>query len=359
MAFVIADRVKETSTSTGTSDFSLAGASTGFVTFASKCSVGDTLYYCIQGVDVFGTPTGEWECGLGTYSAANTLTRTAFTSSSTGSAVSFSAGTKQVYITMPAVQVAWARERLTANRTYYVATTGSDTANNGLTVGSPFLTIQKAVSVISDTLDLGGFTATVQVADGTYTGGVVMSKPVVGGFLVVQGNSGAYSNVIVSTTSADCFLLTGGAVLTVKYMETRTTTGGICLYATNGSELSHQNVVFGACASYHIYAVRGARVTALASYTINGSSTGHVGSTYGSVITFNSIVITLSGTLTITTFANCQSLAVIQCSGTTYAGTTATGTRHLVYLNGVINTGAAVAFPCVTAGLTGTGGQFA
>ena len=92
MTFVIADRVKETSTSTSTGDFALAGAMTGFKTFASRCSVGDTVYYAIQGVDGTGVPTAEWECGLGTYSASNTLTRTTVTASSNAdAAVSFSA----------------------------------------------------------------------------------------------------------------------------------------------------------------------------------------------------------------------------------------------------------------------------
>lgn len=360
MALVIADRVKETSTSTGLGDITLAGATTGFVTFASKCSVGDTLYYCIQGVDAFGIPSGEWECGLGTYSASNTLTRTSFTSSSTGSAVSFSAGTKQVYLTIPAVQVAWARERLKADRTYYVRTDGADT-NTGLanTAGGAFLTIQKAIDVVSDTLDLGGFTATVQIADGTYTAGVVMSKQVVGGFLVVQGNSGAYSNVIVSTTNADCFLIKNGSVVTVKYMELRTTTSGAGIAAWWSSVVSHQSVVFGTCAGHHILSTKGSTVTALGSYTINGGSTSHVAASYGGAVSFNSIVVTLSGALSITNFVNVNALASVQCTGTTYAGSTATGNKYVVVLNGVINTGAAVAFPCASAGSSATGGVFA
>lgn len=82
MALIIADRVKETSTTTGTGALALAGAMTGFQRFSAKCAVGDTLFYGIQGVDSAGQPTGEWECGIGTYSATNTLTRTTVTSSS-------------------------------------------------------------------------------------------------------------------------------------------------------------------------------------------------------------------------------------------------------------------------------------
>lgn len=90
------DRVKETSTSTGTGDFALSGASTGYRSFASVLSVNDTCYYCIA----MGS---EWEVGYGTYSATNTLTRTTVqASSNSGSAVNFSAGTKEVFLTVAA-----------------------------------------------------------------------------------------------------------------------------------------------------------------------------------------------------------------------------------------------------------------
>lgn len=97
MALVIKDRVLETSTSTGTGDFTLGGALLGYAAFSSVCAVNDVCYYMIEAIDANGAPTGDWETGLGTYSAANTLTRTAVTdSSNSGSAVSFSAGNKRV-----------------------------------------------------------------------------------------------------------------------------------------------------------------------------------------------------------------------------------------------------------------------
>ena len=99
MAFVCENRVLETSTTVGTGAFTLAGASLGFRTFASVCSVADTTWYYIEGVDAAGKPTGEYEYGLGTYSSANTLTRTTVRGSSNGgAAVNFSAGTKLVGI---------------------------------------------------------------------------------------------------------------------------------------------------------------------------------------------------------------------------------------------------------------------
>jgi hypothetical protein len=97
---VYADRVLETSTTTGAGALTLAAAVTGYQRFSGVCSVNDTVYYAIWGVDANGTPTGEWESGLGTYSSANTLTRTTvLASSNSNAAVSFSAGTKHVGIT--------------------------------------------------------------------------------------------------------------------------------------------------------------------------------------------------------------------------------------------------------------------
>lgn len=102
MAHISEPRVLETSTTTGTGALTLAGAITGFRAFSSvMTSPSDTCPYYIEAVDGDGVPTGDWECGLGTYSGANTLTRTTVVrSSNSGSAVSFAAGTKRVGITL-------------------------------------------------------------------------------------------------------------------------------------------------------------------------------------------------------------------------------------------------------------------
>lgn len=106
MAQIVADRVKETSTTTGTGALTLAGAVTGFRAFSAVCTTNDTCYYAIQAVDGSGVPTGDWEVGLGTYSGANTLTRTTvLASSNAGAAVSLAAGTKQVWLDVPADQL--------------------------------------------------------------------------------------------------------------------------------------------------------------------------------------------------------------------------------------------------------------
>jgi hypothetical protein len=99
MALIVEDRILETSTSTGTGDFTLAGALLGYKAFSAVCATNDTFYYMIEAIDANGAPTGDWESGLGTYSASNTLTRTTVSrSSNSNAAVSFAAGTKRVSI---------------------------------------------------------------------------------------------------------------------------------------------------------------------------------------------------------------------------------------------------------------------
>jgi|688.fasta_scaffold173548_2 hypothetical protein len=98
MAFVIADRVRETSTTIGTGNFTLAGAVTGYQTFDAALDTGDTTYYTIA--DQSGS---NWEVGIGTFTSPSTLARTTILSSSNGgSVVTFGAGTKDVFISLPA-----------------------------------------------------------------------------------------------------------------------------------------------------------------------------------------------------------------------------------------------------------------
>jgi hypothetical protein len=100
MSGLWADRVKDTSTTTGTGAFTLAGsAPSGFRTFASAFGATATVYYVIAG-------GAEWEVGVGAISTSTTLTRTTvLASSNAGAAVNFSAGTKDVFCSLPAGRV--------------------------------------------------------------------------------------------------------------------------------------------------------------------------------------------------------------------------------------------------------------
>ena len=98
MALVLKDRVKETSIVTGTGSATLLGAAIGYQSFNTAIPTGSTVYYCIA-----GQGNNEWEVGVGTFTAPDTLSRdTVYESSAAGALIDFTAGTKDVFVTYPA-----------------------------------------------------------------------------------------------------------------------------------------------------------------------------------------------------------------------------------------------------------------
>lgn len=97
MALVLADRVREQSTTTGTGTLVLTGAVVGFQTFSTAIGNGNTTYYTIS-----NPGTTEWEVGIGTVSAGQLARTTILSSSNSDALVNFSAGTKDVFVTYPA-----------------------------------------------------------------------------------------------------------------------------------------------------------------------------------------------------------------------------------------------------------------
>jgi len=144
MSFVLKDRVKETSTTTGTGTFTLAGAATGFQSF-SVIGNGNTTFYTI--VD---SAAGAWEVGIGTYTSSGTLLSrdTVLESSNSGSLVNFGSGSKDVFVTYPAERAVIGGKGLIENSSTITedvtVTTGSNagsfgpvTISSGITVTVP------------------------------------------------------------------------------------------------------------------------------------------------------------------------------------------------------------------------------
>lgn len=131
MALVLADRVKETTTTAGTGTVTLLGASTGYQSF-SVVGDGNTTYYTIA-----GQGTSEWEVGIGTYtSSGTTLARTAvLASSNSGSLVNFSAGTKDVFVTYPAGRSVVGGEGYTENDIEINVSSTINTGRNAISAG--------------------------------------------------------------------------------------------------------------------------------------------------------------------------------------------------------------------------------
>src|SRR5210317_1239879 len=145
MALVVNDRVKETSTTTGTGSFTLAGAVTGFETFSSAIGNTNTTYYAIV-----NTTDGEFEVGLGTVGAGTLARTTIISSSNSDSAVDFAAGTKNVFVTLP------------ASKSVILDSSGNIVANNGSN-----LTNLNADNLASGTVPDARFPATLPAADGS------------------------------------------------------------------------------------------------------------------------------------------------------------------------------------------------
>jgi hypothetical protein len=160
MALVLADRVRENSTTTGMGTISLAGAVTGFASFAEQIGNGNTTYYTIADAT-------SWEVGVGTYSA-NTLTRdTVLDSSNAGSKVNFAAGLKDVFVTLPAEKVATIDTAVTSvTATAPVTSSGGTTPNIALTTsGANSVVLRDANQNITTNCLFEGFTS--QAASGT------------------------------------------------------------------------------------------------------------------------------------------------------------------------------------------------
>jgi hypothetical protein len=143
MALVVNDRVKETSTTTGTGTFTLAGAVLGFETFSSAIGNTNTTYYSIV------NENGEFEVGLGTVGAGTLARTTILSSSNSDSAVNFSAGTKDVFCTLP------------ASKAVILDSSGDIVANNGSN-----LTNLNADNLASGTVPDARFPATLPAVSG-------------------------------------------------------------------------------------------------------------------------------------------------------------------------------------------------
>jgi hypothetical protein len=250
------------------------------------------------------------------------------------------------------------RERLTANRTYYVRTDGND-GNNGLanTSGGAFLTLQAAISTVA-ALDISIYNVTIQVAAGTYTSGVALS----GRFTGVGSVTVAGSSAVISTTSANCFTLSNGAALTLSGLKLQTTTSGDCVNATNGAVVSiSTSIEFGACAGNHMAALATGSISVGANYTISGGAARHIlADTVAAVSAGFSRTITLTGTPNFSAgFVAATGVAAVRSAGNTYSGA-CTGKRYDASVGGAINTFGSGAnyFPGDVAG-TATGGVYA
>jgi hypothetical protein len=199
MALILSDRVQETSTSIGTGTISLAGAVTGYQSFA-VIGNGNTTYYTIA--DQSGS---NWEVGIGTYYSGNTsLARTTIlASSNSNAAVLFTAGTKSVFVTYPAEKAIYSDAGNVTTITNFasanVLITGGTISGSNITIPAANVTglgtmatqNANAVTITGGTLNnvvIGGTTA----ANGTFTN-VIALNHIATANIAVSTAAGAYS----------------------------------------------------------------------------------------------------------------------------------------------------------------------
>lgn len=216
------------------------------------------------------------------------------------------------------------RELLTANRTYYVRTDGSD-SNSGLanTAGGAFLTIQRAVTVVAYSLNLGGYDVTISVADGTYSESVTISNAWDGkGTVSIVGNSTTPTNVIVPGR----FYATGHSRITVRDLQC------MGLVTTSYGYLSFTNLVFVTGTNNMIEATDNGMIESTGNWKIAGGPYvyGLYANTGGTIYIPNTVTLTgtpdFSGSF-VYVAQNSRVIATTNFSGS------ATGQRYIVLEN--------------------------
>lgn len=178
MALILKDRVKESSSSSGTGSITLGGAFPGYQTFNAAIATGSTVYYTIHNLTA-GSDT-QWEVGVGTFTSPATLSRdTVFSSSNSGSKVNFTAGAGglEVFITQPAgeavyINDATGRVEAFGNGANTIAFTNINTTN--LTANTVTLTAGTISTNAANATDITNKT----YVDGLFSTGISYHDPV-------------------------------------------------------------------------------------------------------------------------------------------------------------------------------------
>jgi hypothetical protein len=248
------------------------------------------------------------------------------------------------------------RAILSAARTYYVRSDGSD-SNTGLanTAGGAFLTLQKAIDVVA-AIDLSIYAVTIQIGlAGTYAG-CTIGAAFVGGpgsSVTILGDVASPASYVISSV---IFATHNGSI---NVSGLKFAGAGSALFATAGGSVTVTGAVdFGACAGVHTLAVTNGIIVISANYTISGGASIHLFADATGYVLAGGLSVTITGTPAFGTFATGQN-GYVQANGNTYTGA-ATGTRYSATLNGVVTTlgGGATALPGNVAGSTATGGQY-
>ena len=241
MALVLADRVRDTTTTTSTGTITLSGtAPTGYQNF-SVIGNGNTTYYAIV-----GQGTTEWEVGIGTYtSSGTTLARTTvLASSNAGSLVVFSAGTKDVFVTYPAERsVNISSAALTSGRVPYATTDGLLVDASTMTFNGTKLTVGGLLDSALTSGRVPYATTSGELTDSTNLtfNGTTLTANTIGAFTLsgtVAGGGNQINNVIIGTTTPLAGFHTTVSATTSVTTPSVTNAGTLDLAATGANILT-------------------------------------------------------------------------------------------------------------------------
>lgn len=258
------------------------------------------------------------------------------------------------------------RQKLTANRTYYVRTDGND-SNTGLanTAGGAFLTVQRALDVAAATLDFAGFKVTISVGAGTFSGRAVIPLMIGQTDVTKLEIIGAGATTIISGfgayTISTLYCGVPGAGATVSNLKIENTAGasvGCCVNVENAGQITlGAGIELGTSGWASARASQNGILKFTAGATISADAGNIFSVQFGGYI---EIVGTFAlGTRTVIQTVNVSSSGILFAPGAVTFTGTVTGVRYLASSVGVIYVGgSATFFPGTTAGTTATGGQY-
>jgi hypothetical protein len=271
----------------------------------------------------------------------------------------FKSITKFSYVGLPLNN----REELTANRNYYVRTDGSDD-NNGLTdtSGGAFLTIQKAVDVVCNTLDCKSYNVDIRVADGTYTITTpIQLKEFFGtGYVSITGNSSTPANVLLTSSTSRIYELNGvESRWNLQYHKITTSAANTDGIVSSYSHIGLRGLNFGSCTRYMINAFASKIGFNNTPFTISGGAQVFL-NLAGSIAAMGGLSITLTGSPIFSLFFVSVTTSYLSVYSFTHTGTT-TGQRFYNNLRSVIEgTGGSTTYlPGNTNGSTVNGSFYA